>query len=389
MPPRKLAVMRRLLALTSTIIAVDAMLFTALSPLIPGYAAEFGLNKTGAGLLVGAFGAGALFGGVASGVAATRYGPKPMVVIGLCILSIASFAFAFAGSPWTLGASRFVQGLSSTTTWAGALAWVTVRAPSTRRGEIIGLVFGFAVAGAVAGPMFGAVAHAIGIRLSFVTVGGAALVMAAVAAASQAGPKESQEPGALARALRDPRYLGALWLNALPALLFGIASVLVPLTLARGGFSTLEIGVVFFGAGLIEVVLNPILGRISDRRGRLGLIRLGLAGSSVMSLVFATVGSATAVTVVYVASVIAFGSFYTPGMALGSARATRAGLAQGLAFGTMNSAWAVGALAGPSAGGWIADLSGDSSAWIAVAAICGLTLVMTELVRARPARQTA
>ena len=215
--------MRRLVVLTSTIIAVDAMLFTALAPLIPGYAAEFDLGKGGAGLLVGAFGAGALIGGVASGFAAARFGPKPMVVVGLCVLGVASFAFAFAGGPWTLGASRFVQGLASTATWAGALAWVTVRAPSCRRGEIIGLVFGFAIAGAVVGPMFGAVAHAIGIRVSFAAVGGAALVMAAVAAASQAGPRESQEPGALGRALHDPRYVGALWLNTLPALLFGVA----------------------------------------------------------------------------------------------------------------------------------------------------------------------
>ena len=381
--------MRRLVALTSTIIAVDAMLFTALSPLIPGYAAEFGLGKSGAGLLVGAFGAGALIGGVASGVAATRYGPKPLVVVGLCILSLASFSFAFAGGAWTLAASRFVQGLASTTTWAGALAWVTVRAPSTRRGEIIGLVFGFAVAGAIAGPMFGAVAHAIGIRVSFVAMGLAALAMAAVAAVSQAGPKESQEPGALGRALHDPRYLGALWLNALPALLFGVAGVLVPLDLAGQGFSTLEIGFVFFGAGLLEVVLNPILGRISDRRGPLGLVRVGLAGSAAMSLVFAAVGSSAAVAAVYVVAVVAFGSFYTPGMALGSARAARAGLAQGLAFGTMNSAWAAGQLVGPSAGGRLADLAGDPSAWITATAICVVTLIVTELVRARPVGRTA
>ena len=376
--------MRRLVALTSTIIAVDAMLFTALAPLIPGYAADFDLGKGGAGLLVGAFGAGALFGGVASGLAATRYGPKPMVVIGLCILAVASFAFAFAGGPWTLGASRFVQGLASTTTWAGALAWVTVRAPSSRRGEIIGLVFGFAVAGAIVGPMFGAVAHAVGIRVSFATVGGAALVMAAVAAASQAGPRESQEPGALRRALRDPRYVGALWLNTLPALLFGIAGVLVPLDLAGRGFSTLEIGLVFFGAGVLEVGLNPVIGRLSDRRGRLGLIRFGLAGSAVMSLVLAAVGSAGAVVAVYVVAVVAFGSFYTPGMSLGSARAARAGLAQGLAFGTMNSAWAVGQLVGPSGGGRLADLSGDPSAWIAASVICLFTLAATELLHARP-----
>jgi MFS family permease len=381
--------MRRLVALTSTIIAVDAMLFTALAPLIPGYAEEFGLSKGGAGLLVGAFGAGALLGGVASGYAAARYGPKPMVVVGLVILSVASFAFAFAGGPWTLGISRFVQGLSSTTTWAGALAWVAVRAPSTRRGEIIGLVFGFAVAGAVIGPVFGAVAHAIGIRGSFVTVGGVAIAMAVVAATSQEGPRERQEPGALRRALRDPRYLGALWLNTLPAMLFGVAGVLIPLALAARGLSTFQIGLVFFGAGLIEVVLNPVIGRISDRRGRLGLIRIGLAGSAVMALVFAAVSSTAAVVVVYVIAVVAFGSFYTPGMALGSSRAVHAGLTQGLAFGTMNSAWAAGELAGPSAGGQLADLGGDSSAWIAAGVICLVTLVATELVRAWPASQTA
>jgi MFS family permease len=285
--------------------------------------------------------------------------------------------------------SRFVQGLASTTTWAGALAWVTMRAPAGRRGEIIGLVFGVAVAGAIVGPMFGAVAHAIGIRVSFAAVGIAALVMSAVAAASQAGPLESQEPGALGRALHDPRYVGALWLNALPAMLFGVAGVLVPLNLAGKGFSTLEIGLVFFGAGLLEVGLNPVIGRISDRRGRFRLIRLGLVGSAVMSLALAAVGSAGAVVPVYIVAVVAFGSFYTPGMSLGSARAARVGLAQGLAFGTMNSAWAAGQVFGPSAGGRLADLGGDASAWIAAAGICVVTLVATELLNARPARQIA
>src|SRR3970282_319087 len=71
--------MRRLLALVSAIIFVDAMLFTALTPLVPGYAEEFGLSKTGAGLLVGAFGAGALLGGVPGGLAAARFGPKRAV----------------------------------------------------------------------------------------------------------------------------------------------------------------------------------------------------------------------------------------------------------------------------------------------------------------------
>src|SRR4029077_17874645 len=110
--------MRRLLLLVSTIIFVDALLFTTLPPLVPGYADEFDLSKTGAGLLVGAYGAGALFGGIPGGLAAARWGPKREVVGALLLLAVASFAFATADSAVALGFARFVQGIASTATWA-------------------------------------------------------------------------------------------------------------------------------------------------------------------------------------------------------------------------------------------------------------------------------
>ena len=147
--------MGRLLALVSAIIFVDALLFTALTPLVPAYAEEFDLSKTGAGLLVGAYGAGALFGGIPGGLAAARFGPKRAVVGGLLLLSVASFAFATADSALALGAARFVQGVASTATWAGALAWISVTAPRERRGEVIGTAFGAAIFGAILGPVFG------------------------------------------------------------------------------------------------------------------------------------------------------------------------------------------------------------------------------------------
>ncbi len=173
--------MRRLLALVSAIIFVDAMLFTALTPLVPRYADEFDLSKLGAGLLVGAFGAGALLGGIPGGIAAARFGPKWAVVGGLVLLSLASFSFAIADSVVTLGAARFVQGFSSTTTWAGALTWLAVVAPKSQRGEVIGTAFGAAVFGAVLGPMFGGLAELVGIRPSFVTVGVVAMACAVLA----------------------------------------------------------------------------------------------------------------------------------------------------------------------------------------------------------------
>jgi MFS family permease len=205
--------MRRLLFLVSSIIFVDAMLFTALSPLVPRYADEFDLSKIGAGLLVGAFGAGALLGGVPGGLAAAKFGPKRAVVGGLVLLGVASFAFAAADGALALGAARFVQGFSSTTTWAGALAWLAVAAPRAQRGRVIGTAFGAAVFGAVLGPMFGGLAEVVGIRASFATVGTMAFVFAALASLPRSAPSEPLSVGGARRALRDTRFLGGLWLN--------------------------------------------------------------------------------------------------------------------------------------------------------------------------------
>ncbi len=377
---------RRLLVLVSAVIFVDAMLFTALTPLVPDYADEFDLSKTGAGLLLGAFGAGALLGGIPGGIAASRLGPRTAVVGGLVLLGVASFAFAAADTAATLGIARFLQGFSSTTTWAGALAWITVTAPASRRGEVIGTAFGAAVFGAIIGPMFGGVAEAVGIRLAFGTLGVVALGFAGLALLPRSSVGEPLTRSGIARALGDTRFLGGLWLNTLPALLFGTLAVLAPLALDDAGWTTLAIGSVFFAAGLLEVVISPILGRASDRRGRLLPIRAALGASIVVASLLALASQPAAIAFLVGAAALSFGGFYAPGMALTSHRAETAGLAQGLAFGIMNSAWALGNMTGPIAGGALASAFGDAAPYLLGAGLCALTLLASQRVVGRGVR---
>lgn len=377
--------MRRLLALVCTIVFVDAMLFGALTPLVPGFVREFELSKTGAGLLVAAFGAGALLGGVPGGLLAARLGPKRAVVGGLLLLALASVAFAFAGTAWSLGAARFVQGFSSTMTWAGALAWIAAAVPRQRRGEMIGTAFGAAVAGAILGPMLGGLAATVGVRLAFTTVGGVTLVLAALATAGPSSRAQPLERQAFSRALRDGRFLGALWLQALPAMLFGALIVLAPLALDDRGWTALGIALVFFTAGLAEVVINPLVGRASDRVGRLLPLRVALAASTVVALALALGGESAALALLVLAAAVSFGAMYTPSMALASDRAELAGLAQGLAFGLVNSAWAVGELVGPSLGGHLAQSFGDAVPYGVGASLCALTLTASFAITGRKA----
>jgi MFS family permease len=185
------------------------------------------------------------------------------------------------------------------------------------------------------------------------------------------------------RAFSDPRFLGGLWLNTLPALLFGTLVVLVPLDLDAAGWSSLAIGSVFFASGLLEVAISPILGRASDRRGRLLPIRAALVASIVVASLFAVTTQPALIAILVAAAALSFGGFYTPGMALTSHRAETAGLAQGLAFGVMNSAWALGNMTGPIASGALASAFGDAVPYLLGGALCGLTLLATRRVVGR------
>src|SRR4029078_1304562 len=85
-PERRLPRVRRGLYLVGAIVFVDTMFFAALTPPVPQYALEFGIGKTGWGLLQAAYPAGALVGAIPSGMVAARGGVQPTGVGGLrCI----------------------------------------------------------------------------------------------------------------------------------------------------------------------------------------------------------------------------------------------------------------------------------------------------------------
>jgi len=379
--------MRRLPLLVSVVVAVDTLFFTALTPLIPRFADKYDLSKAGAGALVSAYAAGTLIGAVPGGLATIRLGPKRSVLIGLTLMTAASLGFALAGDVWTLGLSRFFQGVGSSCSWAGGLAWVIGSTPRQRRGELIGTTMGAAVFGALLGPVLGALAGVVGTRSAFlgVTAAGAALV--GWAATMPAIAPERQPLRAGLAALRERSLVAGLWLIALPALLFGVLVVLVPLELNRHGWGSLAIGALFVATTAVETALNPLLGRLIDRRGLMAPLRAALLGSIAVSIALAVAKDPALIAPLVIAAGVAYGAFYTPGMGLISHGAERVGVAQGLAFGLMNACWGVGALVGPAAGGALAGVAGDSAPYVILAGLCLATYLATRAGRAQPVGQ--
>jgi MFS family permease len=227
-----------------------------------------------------------------------------------------------------------------------------------------------------------------GVRATFL---GVSLLGDALAAWVAATPGVAAQPQAAIELLRrgDRRLLGGMWLLVLPALLFGVLAVLVPLKLHAQGWGGVAIGAVFLVTAGVETLLNPLLGRFTDRRGRLLPVRVALAASVLVSLAFAWAGSAPLIAALVVVAGVAYGGFYTPGMALLTDAAEQRGIAAALVFGAMNGAWAAGNVVGPAVGGWLAELAGDWLPYLLLAAVCFATLALTIVRPALPPAEIA
>jgi MFS family permease len=377
--------MRRLVLLVSVIVATDTSFFTALTPLLPHFADEFDLSKAAAGALVATYAVGGLVGAIPGGAAASHWGPKRAVITGLLLMTASSVLFALAGDLWTLALARLLQGFGSVFSWAGGLVWLIGSTPAARRGERLGAAMGAAVFGALLGPVLGAIGGVVGVRVAFLFVSAAGLVLVAWAATMPAAEAEAQPLREGLRALRGREIYAGTWLILLPGFLFGVLVVLVPLQLHRDGWGAAAIGAVFVATTAVEVVLNPVLGRVTDRRGRLQPLRAALVGSALVSVGLAWASQPAFIVLLVLAAGIAYGAFYTPGLALLSEAAERRGAAQALTFGVMNAGWAVGAIIGPAAGGGLAAVAGDAVPYLLMAAVCAATYVATRVRPAAPA----
>jgi MFS family permease len=375
--------MRRLLLLVCALVGVDTLLYTALTPLLPHFAHDLHLSKAGAGVLVAAYAAGALVGGLPGGAAAARLGARRAVLVGLTLMGLASLGFAFAHGFWPLAAARFLQGVGSGFTWAGAFAWLLAAAPRERRGALIGTAMGAAVFGALLGPVVGAAAALLGRDVVFTALAGLAVVFAIWTLQLEPIPPDVPSLAAMRRALRHSVFVGGLLLMALPSFLFGVLSTLAPLHLAAAGWGAAAIGAVWIvGAGL-ETAISPTAGRVVDRRGVLMPIQIALAAAVPITVGLALGPRPLAYAPLVVLAGGAYGALFTPAFALIAEGAERSGLAQGMAFGLMNAAWAVGEIVGPAAGGAVAAVTGDVVPYLASAAFCAAALAAVRRARHR------
>ena len=209
-----------------------------------------------------------------AGALADRIGRKGVLLAGWLVALPIPFALIWAPSWAWVVAANVLLGVSQALTWSMTVNMMVDLVPSTRRGFAAGVNEFAGYAGVSLLAFFtGVVAAAYGLRPEpfYLGFGVVALGLAMALALPETAPAGKPSP------LGWVRGIGALsTLGAATNLKDGLVWLVLPLILAARGFSLVEIG---FIAGLYPFLWAAgqlLFGPLSDRWGRLGLIRSGM-----------------------------------------------------------------------------------------------------------------
>ena len=373
----------RLALFVGCVVLAESAFYAVVPPLVPGFVRDVGMTTVEVGVLVAAYPAGVLFAAIPSMALVDWRGVRTGTIVGIVLLVVSTLAFAWSTTPLLLDSARFVQGAGGAVAWAGALAWLTTTARVSRRASVIGGTLGAASIGMVLGPPIGALAAQAGRGLVFSAL---AVVLGILAVLAPGGSPASARTRGSIRALGDLVRNGTaalgLTLLACIGIVTGSVATLIPLPVSRLQGSAAVIAAILASSYLVGSVLQVVMGRLSDRFGRLvpTLVGFAIAAVCLPTLPFwAGVGALGAVAVVAIAFV---SSLWTPTAAMVSDGADHGPSGQAVGVATLNAAWAAGAAGGAVAASSIAQATGFPFPFALLGGLC-LTSALVLLARQR------
>ena len=166
----------------------------------------------------------------------------------------------------------------------------------------------------------------------------------------------------------------------------GAIEILLPLEFHRLGWSRGQIGLFFSGWGLAMLVVQPLIGWWSDRRGRREPLRFGLFVAAVCVPALFSAIETMWLFPLTLATIVAGAACLVPTLPL-MADALADDMADGqsgLAFGFYNMAFSLGMTFGPWTGGYLAEMVGPLWAvGLLAVPLLVMALVLPSVLRAQ------
>ena len=380
-----------MLAVSAFFVAVG---FGVMIPVLPLFAASFGVTNFLIGLVVSAFAGMRLAMSPFVRRISDRIGHRRTIGIGMWIVGVSSALCGFAGSYTELLLWRAVGGLGSAMFTISATALLLASVGPELRGRASGLYQGGFLLGGMTGPAIGGLLASISLTAPFFFYSGTLVIAGTIAFTQLHDPPGMAEAAAapptrpLRDVLRDVRYQAACLLGfGTGWQSFGVRSALVPILIVTYlGQPPSWTGIAFAIAAVAQTLALQPAGRATDLIGRRPVMIAGgvLAAASTLATPFApNLLVLVLLLCVYGVASAALGT--APTAALGDA-AKDAGSQPVAIFSMIGDS---GAILGPLAAGLLADHLGMGAAFASGAAILMAGAVWASFIPARLDRHEA
>lgn len=358
--------------------------------ILPAMQSGLHIDNSLAGLLATANLAGYLIMAVAAGPLASRFGPRPVIALGLVVAAAGMVVTGLAAGFVTATAGRFITGVGSATASVPAHLLPTYWFPAKRRGLVTGaLPLGASLGLTLSGPLVPRLVASYGgsgWRLTWFVLAGITVVFAGLAAAviRSKGPSLLRRaPGGRAAAGtgagRRAVYLSRrIWhLNAVYfAFGFGYMTYMTFFTkrlIADAGYTPAAAGRLFMVIGLVSLVCGTLWGSVADRLGRRPALMMVFGLQTVSYLLFALWSASPGLTL----SAVLFGltAWATPAIMATLAGDIVGSYSAPVAFGFLTAFQGLGQALGPFVGGSLADaLSSFTVTYLVITGVSFLAL---------------
>jgi MFS family permease len=226
-----------------------------------------------------------------------RFGHRRVLWVGILAHGFLVLAYIPAQNPLLLIGLRGLEGIAMAAILPPARALMNTIAPKARQGEASGLLSSAQMVGILLGPVLGTIlASQVGYAPSFL-VASVPLFLASVSArlflpvratehASHVVAAQTAGSPALASRLFSAPLLLVYGLSAALNLTNGVITAIWSIYMLKLGASLPVIGLSYTTYAIPTALLTPVVGRLSDRRGRFWPLLAGLVLYSAVYVVF-------------------------------------------------------------------------------------------------------
>jgi len=360
------------------------------NPALPLFVRSLGVSKGTVGFIAAASTVVGILVSLPAGMLSDLYGRKRVMLASAFVFATAPFLYLLVHTPWQLVVVRIYHGLATAILGPVALAAVADTFEA-RRGENMAWYSSATMVGRFLAPSVGGVLifgqDFRWVYLGCAVAGVLTLLLALYLPLSQHAKQDAPAPklkDSWQHLLSEARYVvrnrGILMTSLVQAVqyfAFGFLEVYLPLRLSDVGWKPAAIGPLFTVQVLSTTLSKPLMGRLTDRYGRVVLIVTGLLESAASML---TIG----VTQNYWLLLLSSALF---GLGLAAVTASTAALvtdlahesAYGAAMGVLSSIMDVGQSTGPMLGGAAVGVFGYLPAFAGVAGLLALSAVVFPL----------